>query len=243
MNNNNNNTMLAKKDELLKYFNDLFYWNDIIYISLRFITYITVITVIAFFVFNWYLLSQIGILKDWIALVQNTNLLIEWAWDYKWIDYQIQYLNDFTKTNKASLKEKSKQLFERLDVALPDSLSRNYIAKYFEELFLSLSQQWNEVILNSIILWAPVEQKIIINSNDVAYQKYSVSVNFSATNTKFEQVIDLIHVSWVLDEKFYYKWQPLPVMTTSSINLNFNDKSNWVRWRTLQFFMYSYKKI
>ncbi len=240
---NNDNTLQAKKDELLKHVNNMFNWNNIIHVSVRFVIHITVMTLIVLFVFNWYLIDQITAMQNWITLIKNANLEISWAWDYKWIDYQINFLNDFTKANKASLKERSKKLFERLDIALPDTLSRNYIAKYFEELFLSISQQWNEVILNSITLSDSVEQKILIDWKSVSYDKYSVSVNFSATDIKFEQIIDLIHVSWVLDDKFYYKWQPLPVMTTSSINLNFNDKSDWVRWRSLQFFMYSYKKI
>ena len=235
--------MEEKKWLMAEYIKSFFTANDVYNLLVKWIFYIISIVLIAIFLFNWYFMDKFSELKSWIDEIKTSAVLIAWTENYRWLDYQINYLNKFSAEQKKIVIIKWKELFEKINNALPDELNENYIATFFEELFLSLSQEWNEIVLNWINVSKWSNQTLDIGWKKFTYQKFTVSVSFSASEIKSEQLLDLIQVSWLLDEKYYYKWHPLPIMSTSSVNLNFKTNKKANKSNTLKFYMYSYNKI
>lgn len=214
------------------------------YVIIRVICYIIIILSISYYAITSSVQVWLDQMNKWIEIVQSTDSIIEWYWDYKGLKAQYQQLKNYNSQLETSLRQKEKSLLEKIDSALPDELNTEIIAKFFEDLFLSLSTRWNLVVLNSVNIGKPYDESLKVEWKSVNYKKYPVTLALTASRSKLDQVIDLIEVSWVLDQKYYFKGQALPVMSISSIEIDFSrkNKPDEVKNQSLQLFMYSYSE-
>ena len=234
-----NTTLSATKNALW----DIFFTEDVKNLSIKLLILVFLCLSLSYLSFDRLISWNVETFKKWVNKIASTETLISWDQkNFKWYDYQIASLNEFIEQEEKVVYESWKLLLEKLNSAVPEELANYKIAKFFEDLFLSLSSREDNIVLNSIQVWSIVEKEIETEVGKLDYVKYPVTISFSATDDKFQQILDLIQISWSLNEKYYYKWSPIPVMTVSSVNLNFNENEDkwWVTWRNLQFFMYSY---
>jgi len=174
------------------------------------------------------------------------NIVIEWnSKDFKWLKFQENFLKKIEVQVKKISEEKQKDLVWKLNFALPDVLEKEFVIKFFEDLFLTISSKKSPVILNSVNVWWFTSWTAKIWNDDIEYKKYPISLWFSCSDKEFDRILDIIQVSWLFDKRYYFRWEILPVMTVSSVAMNFeknSEKKNdeWQKSRSLQIFMYSF---
>lgn len=183
-------------------------------------------------------------INEIIYKIKENDVIVQWQWNYKWIDSQINLLNNYYSVQEKVIKEKKKELSSKLNSTIPDETSNESVAKFFEELFLTISNKDDPVILNSVSLAWGIGQNINWNWKNISYKKHPINLNFSSSDKKFKQILDIIQISWSFDKKYYFKNKPLPIMTISSVNLSFmwNKEVNteWLKSRSIQIYVYTF---
>lgn len=233
--NENKNNFLP---ELIK----ILHSNEWIYLYIRIAFYlITVWGLVWFFVL---MMPMVDEFKSSINTIKESKVLTNWKWEFVWMNKEVEYLKSFLKKQEILVKEKNKWLNEKLNNLVPNEIDNGIIVRFFEELFLSLSSNWNEMVLESINISSPIIDTISIWDKKINYKKYPVNVSFISSYNKKMQFFDIIQASWSNDERYYFKWQALPLMTVSSISLNIDGrKSNSEKQsQNISFFIYSYNE-
>ena len=221
---------------------------------------------IIFIFFKFYLITNFDKFMSTVVDYNKSNIIIEWYANdnlilenddnnleknnseiFKWLNFQEKFLKDVEKKVKKISENKQKDLVWKLNYALPDVLEKEFVIKFFEDLFLTISSKDSPVVLNSINIWSAVWNSINLwNSEKINYKKYPISLWFSCLDKDFNRILDIIQVSWLFDKRYYFRWEILPVMTVSSVTMNFDKdfseekKEDVEKSRSLQIFMYSY---
>lgn len=225
------------------------YNNIYVIVFTSFILLASILWVLFWFYQNYFLQNFNKFIKTIIDYNKN-NIIIVWTedWKYKWLNYQEKFLRDVEKKIKITSWEKQKDLVWKINSALPDVLEKEFVIKFFEDLFLTISTKNSPVILNSVNVWSASYNELELwKWEKIKYKKYPISLWFSASDKEYNRILDIIQVSWLFNKKYYFKGSVLPVMTVSAVQMNFSDKNKWKevvddtpKWRSLQLFMYSY---
>lgn len=177
-----------------------------------------------------------------IETINQSEVYLSWKWDYKWVNKQISYLKNYSQLEEQKAKEKQKDLYEKINSALPSKFDKIEVAKFFEELFLALSTPDSPVALNSVNIWWSSIEGIEVSWKSVNFSKYPVTLNYTTNWKKFKQILDLVQFSGIFNEEYYYKSKPLPLMTISSVDLSFSGEESLEATRSYstQIFLYTY---
>ena len=241
---------IKRKKTKKTFFNVIDFSN--LYINISIFIFIFWLILFSSFVFYKYFFINNVNLFFWKVIEYNTGKsIINWDWkNFKWLKNNYIFLKDVEKKIKKISENKQWDLVWKLNFALPDVLDKEFVIKFFEDLFLTISSKDYPVILNSVNVWSASSNTISKWRDDkLFYRKYPISLWFSSSDKNFDRILDIIQVSWLFNKKYYFRWEILPVMTVSSIAMNFNDKEKWnndknnnnqLKWRSLQLFMYSY---
>lgn len=238
------NISRKKKKSWILDFIDFSNINIVIWI---FISLLASLFFIIFIFYKFLFIWNFDKLTNSILEYNKKNIIINWSLeDFKWLKYQEDFLKKIEIEVKEISEEKQKDLVWRLNSALPDILEKEFVIKFFEDLFLTISSKESPVVLNSINIMSPVDNILKVWWDDIHYKKYPLSLWFSSSDEEFNRILDIIQVSWLFDKRYYFRWEILPVMTVSSVTMNFdkNDSKkevdNILKSRSLQIFMYSY---
>lgn len=196
--------------------------------------------------YNFIFLWEFDNMTKKILDYNKKNIIIEWDWKgFKWLTFQEDFLKDVEVEVEKISQDKQKDLVWKLNFALPDVLEKEFVIKFFEDLFLTISSKDSPVVLSSVNVWWSNSSVAKIWNENISYKKYPISLWFSCSDKEFDRILDIIQVSWLFDKRYYFRWEILPVMTVSSVAMNFEKNSekvsdDWEKSRSLQIFMYSY---
>jgi len=202
---------------------------------------------LVFVFYNYFFISNFDKLTSIVLDYNKNNVIINWDWkEFKWLNFQEKFLKDTEITVKKISEDRQKDLVWKLNFALPDVLEKEFVIKFFEDLFLTISTKNSPIVLNSINISSPSSKTLKIwRTWGVSYKKYPISLWFSCSDKEFDRILDIIQVSWLFDKRYYFRWEILPVMTVSSVAMNFdknvdNADEYELKSRSLHLFMYSY---
>lgn len=240
---------LSKKKKKSSF--DFIDFNNIYVLAWIFLWTFSFLVFLIFSFYNFIFLWKFDNFTKEILDYNNKKIIIEWDWKkFKWLNFQENFLKKIELQVKKISEDKQKNLVWKLNFALPNILKKEFVIKFFEDLFLTISSKEEPVILNSVNVWWATSWTAQIWNDKIDYKKYPISLWFSCSDKEFDRILDIIQVSWLFDKRYYFRWEILPVMTVSSVAMNFekNNKKvvdNSQKSRSLQIFMYSYwdKKI
>ena len=145
---------------------------------------------------------------------------------FKFISKRMQ--NELNKQTKV-FEEKEKLTLEKYDQALPKDLNIYNIAVFLEDYTVTLSTDEKPIILSNITFGKEslkfidlkdlqqenIDKRIIIPAE---YRVIPVTLSLDAHREKFEQFLSFVYHSGDT-QQFYFKGQPVPVMSVESLNL------------------------
>lgn len=235
-------TTNENKQSITGFLINIFYSKEWMYLYNRIIIYLLIIWVILFYLI-WILPSNNEV-QLWIKTIKESKIYVHWKNDFVWADKEIDYLKSFLNNQEMIVKDKNKWLLDKFTNFIPNEISNKSSIRFFEDLFLSLSTDWNEMILESINISNPIIETIVIWDKKIVYKKHPVNISFISSYTKKMQFLDIIQASWTTDQRYYFKWIPLPLMTISSVSINITTKKNILEKQNqnVSFFIYSYNE-
>lgn len=235
---------LQKQDQAFKRINNTIVVKKIKKLYLTFFLLVIWLISFSFLYYNLFFIEKMKNITAMINVIKENEVILEWWNWYWWINKQILILKNYKEEQKIIIENKKDKLYQKVSSSIPDELSYESTALFFEDLFLTISAKNNPVILDSITLWNEIIKTTKWNEKDISYKKYPITLSFQASDKKFKQILDIIQVSGSFEEKYYFKNKPLPIMSVSNVNIDFvwnkevNDK--WLKSRSMQIFMYTY---
>jgi hypothetical protein len=148
----------------------------------------------------------------------------------KFVNKRIQ--NELNKQKKV-FEEKEKLTLEKYDQALPKDLNIYNIAVFLEDYTVTLSTDEKPIILSNISFGKEslkvVDLKSLQQENQdkriiipAEYRVIPVTLSLEAHREKFEQFLSFVYHSGDT-QQFYFKGQPVPVMSVESLNLPISE--------------------
>ncbi|MBT4937314.1 hypothetical protein HON22_05340 [Candidatus Peregrinibacteria bacterium] len=149
----------------------------------------------------------------------------------KFVHKRIQeQLNEET----GEFEEKEKLTLEKYDQALPKNIDISNIAVFLEDYTVTLHTKEKPIVLSNISFGKPEEKELSLddlrqdNSDGriiipAEYRSLPVNISLDAHRMKFEQFLDFVYHSGDT-EQYYFKGNPVPVMSIESLNLPVLDE-------------------
>jgi len=234
-----------EKISAIEQINNFLWARDLQSMSIKCLVLAVILGASAYAYYTMFFVDKYSEFKKAIYQTEENIVLISWWEWYKWIKEQIIALEDYQAKQKEIIEKKEAELYKKINSAIPTEVSDKSVALFFENLFLTISTKENPIVLTSVTLSWWANKMIDVEWKQLTSKKYPVSISFSASDKKYKQVLDIVQISGSFERKYYFENNPLPLMTTSSVQMAFKwnkeVETEAIRSRSMQLFMYTYQ--